>query len=95
MIELQTETLLTLKEAAERIPGSPHLSTLYRWVRAGLKGVILESCLVGGRRVTSIEAVNRFASAITERVDRKKVSGSPRMPSDASHATAEIDKAGF
>lgn len=60
-----SETLLSLTEAAQTLPGRPHLSTLHRWWLHGVRGVRLETILVGGRRFTSAEALERFAAATT------------------------------
>ncbi len=95
MINLKTETLLTLREATEHVPGSPHLSTLHRWVKHGLKGVRLESCLVGGRRVTSVEAVGRFSQAITQKVDQRTASTTEDPLVTHDEVEAELDRAGL
>ena len=34
---------MNLTEAAELIPGRPHLSTIHRWAQHGVKGVKLET----------------------------------------------------
>jgi hypothetical protein len=59
------ETLVTLAQAAKRLPGRPHVSTLWRWARRGVRGIVLETYVVAGRRFTSTEALERFASATT------------------------------
>lgn len=69
-IDLQLETCLTLSQAAKRLPRvrgdkPPHPMTLYRWATSGLKAksgarVVLETEFVGGTRVTSLEALERF-----------------------------------
>ncbi len=47
MINMQSETILTLSEAANRLPKRrrgkrPHVATMYRWARNGLRGTRLE-----------------------------------------------------
>lgn len=64
-IDIQSENLLNFSQAAKILPGRPHISTIHRWRLRGVGGVKLESCLVGGRRFTSREALQRFASATT------------------------------
>jgi len=71
MIDLHDERLLTLQEAAELLPGSTAISTLHRWRQRGVRGVQLETCLIGGKRYTSKEALQRFADAITAAVDEE------------------------
>jgi predicted transcriptional regulator len=60
------ETVMTRREAAERLRVSPAAVTNY-FVR-GLHGVYLEGVLVGGTRRTSAEAVDRFVEARTAAV---------------------------
>lgn len=80
-IEVFTENLLTLTEAAKFIPPIDgkrvNISTLWRWCRRGLNGVRLEYIRIGCRIVTSAEALNRFANALAE-ADRSPRSLSKR-----------------
>lgn len=68
-VSLLQENLLSLREAALRIPGrvpGKHIdvSQLHRWSSRGLKGVVLETvCL--GQKLTSLEALERFAMAVS------------------------------
>ena len=70
MIDPNTETLVSLAEAAKSLPvrrkgKRPHVSCLYRWTKSGCKGVVLESLQCGGTRCTSKEALARFFQALT------------------------------
>lgn len=66
MIDLSSETVLTLSEAARTLPaGKVHLSTIHRWRLRGVRGVKLETALRGGTRVTSREALERFFARTT------------------------------
>ena len=91
-IDIHAETLLTLPQAAKSLPGRPHLSTLHRWRLPGVHGVRLETCLLGGRRYTSEEALERFAAATTAAADGTRVP--PRTPArrdrDIARAEAEM-----
>lgn len=67
------ETLLTLAEAAKRVPGirpgkCAHWRTLLRWsvtgVRVGGRVIRLEAAVATRRTVTSREAVDRFLGAV-------------------------------
>lgn len=55
------ETRISLMEAA--VYFNRDVQTLRRWVKNGLCGVKLESAFIGGRVVTSREALNRFVVA--------------------------------
>jgi hypothetical protein len=70
MIDLLRENSISLTEAAGLVPpgrrGRPtHLSTLLRWIKPGVRGVRLEAVRLGGRWVTSREALQRFADRLT------------------------------
>src|SRR5262245_54036015 len=64
MIDIEKEQLLTLEEAAKRLPGRSgkrqSIQTMYRWVYKGVlrngERVRLESVLIGKSRFTSAEA---------------------------------------
>jgi hypothetical protein len=64
-IDLQNETLLTFSEASARVPGRVSVQTLHRWRLRGVRGVKLESCKVGGKRITSAEALQRFSDRLS------------------------------
>lgn len=59
MIDVETETLVPIRDAAKHVPGfRPHLSVIYRWMQRSDGG--LETVRVGGRVFTSKEAIARF-----------------------------------
>jgi len=71
-IDLRTEQILSLKEAAERVPGGRCSATIENWIEIGCFSrangrVFLESVKLGGRRVTSWEALERFFELIDTR----------------------------
>jgi hypothetical protein len=81
MIDLQAETPLSLPAAARIIPpgrrGRPvSPSCLVRWILDGVKtpgGVVrLEAIRLGGRWITSVEALHRFADRQTPSFDDRQ-----------------------
>ena len=65
--ELLTETLVSLAKAArEEVPTRPHHSTVWRWSKKGIKGVKLETVVIGGFTYTTREAVARCCERINE-----------------------------
>ena len=73
-IDLKNETVLSLSQAARMLPpgrrGRPvTLSCVIRWVLDGVKThsgrVRLEAIRMGGRWITSVEAMQRFAAQQT------------------------------
>ena len=64
-IDLTVEHVLSLRDAARLLPArrrgrKPHVSCLYRWATAGLRGAVLESISIGATKCTSVEALQRF-----------------------------------
>ena len=101
MIDAHLEHLLTLSAAARSLPGRSgrgvHVSTIWRWSQRGIRGVRLETILVGGTRHTSREALQRFFTATTAAAD-----GTPpatRTPHQrrqaAQRAERELGEAGI
>jgi Protein of unknown function (DUF1580) len=81
---LNGEKLMPLTDAIERATGqSVHLSTGLRWCTRGLMGFHLESVYCG-RRLTSVEAVERFLTAVNERKN------SSSRPNAANLANADL-----
>lgn len=70
MIDLLNETPLSLGEACKAIPSldgkRPHISTVFRWMTTGFRGVQLEHVRIGRRMCTTREALDRFFQRITE-----------------------------
>lgn len=62
MSGIQTETLIPFSQARSAFPGRQRvgLATLHRWRLSGVRGVKLETLVVGGIRFTSTEAIQRF-----------------------------------
>src|SRR5262245_23181031 len=79
MIDLATESILSLRDAAKLIPparqGRPvSFQCILRWALDGAKTpsgerVRLEAIRLGGRWVTSREAIQRWAEALTPKTD--------------------------
>jgi hypothetical protein len=70
-IDILNEQILTLSQAAKLLPRVRQgrkigRSALYRWIGHGIGGVRLESALLGGTRVTSMEALQRFVDRRTD-----------------------------
>jgi hypothetical protein len=100
MIDLSSESIISLAQAAKLVPsgrrGRPtHFSTLLRWILAGVKGptgetVRLEAVRLGGRWLTSREALQRFAEAQTPRVADSGTT--PRTPTARKRASERAEK---
>ena len=63
MSVILSEIRLSLTKLAQR--EDVNVSTVWRWVRKGVRGIRLESYCVGVRRYTSEEAFARFVASTT------------------------------
>jgi hypothetical protein len=80
-IDLRNESILSLSQAARMLPpgrrGRPvTLSCLIRWVLDGVNttvGKVRLDVRMGGRWITSVEAMERFAARQTPNLEARKV----------------------
>ena len=105
--DLTQETLLTFAQAARLFPparlGRPvNISTIWRWCMKGVRvpgvGVVrLEHIRIGGRTLTSREAISRFAArqtpATEDTTPRLRTPGQRRRASE--RAERELDRIGI
>jgi len=69
-MDIDKEELFTLAIGAGKIPvrragKKTNVSTLHRWSTTGLRGVVLETLQVGGVKMTSLPALQRFFDALS------------------------------
>lgn len=95
MIDLRSEGLLSLTDAAKALPPiggkRPHVSTIWRWCRKGVRGVRLEHIRLGHRVCTSLEALNRFAHSLAEAPQQAAPAADPRR--NASRPRTAVQRA--
>ena len=68
MIDVTQERMIRLEDVRNHLPSNrrgKQLSkgVIFRWALHGVRGVMLETIRVGGARLTSIEALQRFVAA--------------------------------
>jgi hypothetical protein len=109
VLDITVETPIPLYTAAGLIPPArngkkTHLSTLLRWITRGAKApsgerVRLEAVRLGGRWMTSREALQRFAERLTPRLDPAAMAGTPPTNGQrrraAERAAYELDQLGI
>src|SRR4051794_32368991 len=70
MIDLQNEQIFPLSRPPKFLVGRTgrpiHRTTFGRWFKDGVRGVKFETALMGGTRVSSVEAVERFMRRLSE-----------------------------
>jgi len=75
MIDVNRDRLLTLKEMANKVPGRDgrpvSYGTVCRWAAEGVRGIRLETVLVGGSRKTSEGALAAFVANLNGRKTKK------------------------
>lgn len=86
MIDLTTEEVITMADAAKRLPTRPNIRTLYRWARVGVGGVKLRTIKVGSRVCTSAEALNDFCNRAATPDGADAVAAVPRSTSQRRRA---------
>jgi hypothetical protein len=111
VIDLAVEQPIPLKAACPLVPAArggkkTHLSTLLRWILIGARGpsgepVRLEAVRLGGRWMTTREALQRFAERLTPRLDSDtaQAPAAPRTPTTrgraAERAGRELERQGI
>ncbi|GDX93702.1 hypothetical protein LBMAG46_37120 [Planctomycetia bacterium] len=90
MIDSRSETLIRLEQARREFPGKTlvSLAALHRWRLKGVRGVVLETLVVGGARYTSREAIDRFVAA-----QNAPESAPPQMAAEQRRAKSEAARA--
>ena len=78
-INVLADSRLSFSAAARHAGVS--LPTIWRWALRGVRGAVLESACLGGKRYTSLEALEHFAAATT--------SAALGTPPPASRTTAQ------
>ncbi len=67
MFDWEREQTMRLRDIDSVLPGKPvSLATKFRWATKGARGVVLRTFLLGGTRMTSVEAVRRFVAEVSK-----------------------------
>lgn len=94
MVDVANETLLTLADAAKRLPNRPSLCTLWRWRKRGVRGRRLESVTIGGLVYTSVEALARFAEQHGG-IEAPSIRSPAKREKEIARAEAALEAAGI
>lgn len=94
-IDVNAETLVQFTEAAKAFPGrKPCIQTLHRWRLRGVRGNKLDTCLIGGIRYTSREAIQRFIEAQNAGDPPAKASTTRQCTKRSAAARQELEAMG-
>ncbi len=95
MIDTTKENLISIREARHQFPHRPSISTIWRWIPKGVKGAVLESIRIGGRRFTSVEACQRFIDATSCNNKQPKRRKPRQEQRSVANAQAILDEFGI
>jgi hypothetical protein len=62
-LNLLAEDVIPLRDVPNELPRRIDVSTVWRWAERGVGGIKLETVKIGGKKMTSRQAVSRFISA--------------------------------
>ena len=96
MIDYEREELISFNSAPKHYPGQkPHIATCHRHRLRGVRGVCLETILVGGKRYTSREAIARFIRAINRQATRGSEQVEALEEATQKEVERRLDEAGI
>lgn len=56
----QFRDAIPVNKCSRFIPGNPHCATVWRWCTKGVRGVRLETVMIGGRRMVTPQSLDEF-----------------------------------
>lgn len=97
---MDSNNAIPIGKSAKYFPGKrPHITTIYRWMQRGVRGVRLETFTVGMRRYTSQEAIDRFVQQTTAAAPHAEVAQHAALSKarlrQIEQAERELDEAGI
>jgi hypothetical protein len=108
MLDITRESTLSLAQAADLLPpgrggARPTVGCILRWILKGAKApsgdlVRLDAIRLGGRWVTSREAIQRFAEALTPQLNGNAVlppRSAAKRRQASERAAKELEKLGI
>ena len=89
---MELSDCLPIVQAVESVIGHrPHIQSIRRWIKKGVRGVKLEASYVNGKYLTSTSAVHEFIKASTEA--RLQVTEAPKIDIPKSVKPARVNAA--
>lgn len=96
MIDTKHEELLTIPQAAKEVPPvGISIACAWRWALHGTRGRRLDSVVIGGRRYTSKQAIERFLNHSHSTESTTPSSNSASREKAIAKAEAELSAMGL
>ena len=95
---MELSKFIPILQAVETVIGHrPHIQSVRRWVKKGVRGVRLQASFINGKYLTSESAVREFIAATTEArlqiVEPPKLeTAKPVKPARVAAAVAEFNR---
>ncbi|MDP1561171.1 MAG: DUF1580 domain-containing protein [Pirellulaceae bacterium] len=84
------DTYVPLKDAPKFLPTRPHFATVFRWATKGVRGVTLETLIVGGQRFTTERAIQQFLAALNGRPVESRSDRAKQLSETEKELDAEL-----
>lgn len=84
---------LTIAQAARLLPNRPQPGTIWRWRTKGIRGIKLDTCLVGGRRYVRKQSIVDFIERVTAAADHSQAD--EPAPTRSAETSARLDAEGL
>ena len=93
MIDIRRkDDLIPIGRVSDHLPvENLHPSTIYRWMQRGRNGVTLDYIKIGGRRYTTIDALQDFFEAISDR-PQPRIESPRERTARAERAHREVER---
>lgn len=79
-IDPSRDKLVPLSQIARSLPKKPSPACLWRWHAKGVRGIRLETVVVGGRRYTTERSWSKFVQATTAAAEQADDTECPERP---------------
>ena len=99
-LDLENDVVLALRDVAKRVPPSRrgkrcNISTVYRWCSRGVRGRKLQSWEFGGKRITTVRALEEFCRPVTDESAPDAPPTSAAAARADRRAAEELEEAGI
>ena len=99
-LDLKRDTVFSLRDVPAHLPRfqgqkKVHTSTVFRWAQRGTAGRRLETWRLGGRRVTTLRALQEFIKPFGPDAEQPARQASPKCDREANEVETALAREGF